>query len=204
MMFENNFFLAKKLSLGDNKAFDFLVSSFYQKLCTYAYTLINDHGKAEDIVQNVFAKTWVHRKKINPNFSIKSYLYKSTYNEFIDLYRKNQPVVYLEKKYLEAIDLIVENEGKNLNELMELVNYEIDNLPKKCKQIFLLNKKEGLTHIEISNYLGVSIKTVEGHITRAFKTLREKLGSKAETLLFLLFDFEQINFSQYTTKNKVN
>ncbi|TMU55670.1 RNA polymerase sigma-70 factor [Flagellimonas algicola] len=188
MAFEKNFFLAKRLSSGDAKAYDFLMDAFYQKLCSYAYTLTKDHGRAEDIVQNVFVEVWTNRKKINPNFSIKNYLYKSVYNEFIDQYRKNKPVIFLEKKYMEALDLVIEKEEENLDELIKLVNVEIDNLPKKCKHIFLLNKKEGLTHVEISEHLGVSIKTVEGHITRAFKILGEKLGKKVDTILFLLYN----------------
>ncbi len=162
---------------------------YYGPLCNYAYTLAHDHESAEDIVQNVFVNVWINRKKINPDFSINNYLYKSVYNEFIDQYRKNKPVVHLEKKYLEAIDLVVENNLEELEELMQLVRMEIDNLPPKCKHIFLLNKKEGLTHTEISEYLNVSIKTVEGHITRAFKILAQKLGEKVKPVLFLLFDF---------------
>lgn len=190
MSFEKNSFLAHQLKLGNEKAYTFLVESLYKSLCGYAYTLTNDHGKAEDIVQNVFVEIWINKKNINPKFSIKSYLYKSVYNEFIDQYRKNKPVIYLEKKYLEAIDLVVEKEQSNLDELIKLVDKEVNNLPSKCKQIFLLNKKEGLTHVEISEYLNISTKTIEGHMTRAFKILANKLGDQYKTLLFLLFDFK--------------
>src|SRR5690606_28159618 len=165
------------------------MDSLYKKLCAYAFTLTKNHANAEDIVQNVFVEVWTNRKNLNPDFSITNYLYKSVYNGFIDQYRKNRPVIYLEKKYLEAIDIVVQNEHENLDELMELVHLEIDRLPSKCKQIFLLNKKEGLTHTEISEYLNISLKTVEGHMTRAFKILGEKLGKKMEPLFFLLFDF---------------
>ncbi len=192
MDFTNNSFLARLLKEGNKKAYDFLMESYYQKLCVYAEVLIKNHAKAEDIVQNVFVQLWVNRTQINPNFSIKSYLYKSVYNEFIDHYRKNKPFVYLEKKYLEALDLVVEKDYEELESLIKRVDIEINNLPTKCKRIFLLNKKEGLTHIEISEYLKISIKTVEGHMTRAFKILSEKLDKKVESLLFLLFDFKQI------------
>ena len=183
--------MAQRLISGDSKAYDFLMDFYYQSLCAYAQSLCHDHAMAEDIVQNVFVVIWVKRKKINPDFSIKSYLYKSVYNEFINQYRKNKPVIYLEKKYLEAIDMATEIEQEELQDLIRLMNAEIENLPSKCKEIFLLNKKEGLTHTEISEYLHISIKTVEGHITRAFKILTEKLGTKMETVLFLLFDFNQ-------------
>jgi|TARA_R110000744_G_scaffold41679_7_gene94621 RNA polymerase sigma-70 factor (ECF subfamily) len=183
--------LAQRLILGDCKAYDFLMNSYYQRLCVYAQSLCNDHNTAEDIVQNVFVKIWVKRKKINPDLSIKSYLYKSVYNEFINQYRKNKPVIFLEKKYFEAIDLVVDIEPEELESLIILMNIEIENLPSKCKEIFLMNKKEGLTHTEISEYLDISLKTVEGHITRAFKILNEKLGSKVEAVLFLLFNFNK-------------
>jgi RNA polymerase sigma-70 factor (family 1) len=187
--FNNNFFLAGQLKLGNSKAYDFLMDSFYQKLCGYAYSLSHDHAAAEDIVQNVFVATWSNKKNINPLFSMKSYLYKSVYNEFINQYRKNKPVFFLEKKYLESIDVVVESSDENLDKLLKLLDKEIHKLPSKCKQIFLLNKKEGLTHIEISEYLNISVKTIEGHMTRAFKILRDKLGTDMKTIFFLLFGF---------------
>jgi RNA polymerase sigma-70 factor (family 1) len=187
--FNDNLFLAEQMKLGNSKAYDFLMNSFYQKLCGYAYTLSHEHAAAEDIVQNVFVKVWSNKKNINTSFSIKSYLYKSVYNEFINQYRKNKPVFFLEKKYLESVDLVVENSNENLDKLLQLVDKEINELPSKCREIFILNKKEGLTHIEISEHLNISIKTIEGHMTRAFKILRNKLHNKVKTIFFLLFGF---------------
>jgi RNA polymerase sigma-70 factor (ECF subfamily) len=189
--FTKNITLAKQLSLGNTKAYDFLMDTYYKNLCRYAFTLTHDKGKAEDIVQNVFVKIWVNRKNINSHFIIKNYVYKSVYNQFIDQFRKNKPVIYLEKKYLEALDLVVENDYENLDELTQLVNEEILNLPPKCREIFILNKKDGLTHVEISEYLNISIKTVEGHMTRAFKVLADKLNPKIDAILFLLYDFKK-------------
>jgi RNA polymerase sigma factor (sigma-70 family) len=69
------------------------------------------------------------------------------------------------------------------------VDKQINELPPKCREIFLLNKKEGLTHLEISEYLNISTKTIEGHMTRAFKILRNKLHNEVKTIFFLLFGF---------------
>ena len=179
--------MAIQLRMGNQKAYDFLIESYYAKLCVYAHSLTSDRPGAEDIVQNVFVDVWAKRKNINPDLSLRNYLYRSVYNGFIDQYRKNKPVIYLEKKYLEALDTVVEAEQTNLDELMAKVNKEIEKLPPRCKEIFLLNKKEGLTHTEIAEHLNISTKTIEGHMTRAFRILGEKLGSKIKPILFLLF-----------------
>ena len=179
--------MAIQLRMGNEKAYDFLIESYYAKLCVYAHSLTSDRPGAEDIVQNVFVDVWTKRKNINPDLSLRNYLYRSVYNGFIDQYRKNKSVIYLEKKYLEALDTVVETEQTNLDELMIKVNKEIEKLPPRCKEIFLLNKKEGLTHTEISEHLNISTKTIEGHMTRAFRILGEKLGSKIKPILFVLF-----------------
>ena len=78
--------LIEHLQKGEEKAFTYLVKSYHKKLFVYILTLNNDHAAAEDIVQNVFIKTWEYRKRLNPDYSIKSFLYKTAYNEFINHY----------------------------------------------------------------------------------------------------------------------
>jgi len=95
---------------------------------------------AEDIVQNVFGTIWTNRKNINPKLSVKSYFYKSVYNEFIKQYRKKSPIIHLEKKYFEAIDLVADIEPEELDGLINSMNAEIEKLPSKCREIFLMNK----------------------------------------------------------------
>jgi len=168
--------LILRLKKGDAKAYSFLVNCYNHQLCVYANSLVNEKALAEDIVQNVFIKTWEKRKFLNQNFSIKGFLFKSVYNEYIDQYRKNKSVTILEKKYIEALDAIVEEDYNVLEKLYLLVQKEVQNLPPKCKNIFLLSKQEGLSNIEISEHLNISIKTVEAHITKAFSLIREKVN----------------------------
>jgi len=176
------------LKKGDSKGYQFLVTSYHQKLCVYANSLTNDSDLAEDIVQNVFMSIWKNRNKLKDQFAVKSYLYKSVYNEFIDQYRKKKAVLTLEKKHIDALTYIVEEEDeKSLEKLISIVKKEIDKLPPKCKQTFLLSKEEGLTNLEISEYLNISIKSVEAHITKAFSVLRKSIGNKVNGILFLLF-----------------
>ncbi|WP_339895236.1 sigma-70 family RNA polymerase sigma factor [uncultured Algibacter sp.] len=188
--FKENANLIWHLKKGNEDAFSFLVKNFNHQLCVYASSLLNNESLAEDIVQNVYIKTWEKRKLLSENFSIKSFLYKSVYNEYIDQYRKNRSVTLLEKKYIEALDTIVEEDYSVLEKLYHLVQKEIQNLPPKCKNTFLLSKQEGLSNAEISEYLNISIKTVEAHITKAFCLIRERvnLNPNMNTFLFLLFD----------------
>jgi RNA polymerase sigma-70 factor (ECF subfamily) len=190
---EKDFLFVEKLKKGDYNAYTLLMNNYYKNLCGYANLFTKDPSKSEDIVQNVFVKLWVYRKKVDSNIPIKRYLHKSVYNEFIDQYRKNKSVVSLEEKHLRTINTIIDDNSFDIEKLMTRVNNEIEKLPEKCKKVFILNKKEGLTHDEIAEYLQISKKTVEGHITRAFKILNQKLGKKIKSILIILFDFKLTN-----------
>tara|TARA_R110002073_G_scaffold41917_1_gene118048 strand:- start:140 stop:751 length:612 start_codon:yes stop_codon:yes gene_type:complete len=184
----DNLQLIEALKLGDSKAYTFLVDTYHHKLCLYAYSLINDQKAAEDIVQNVFIRTWKKRNRLNSDFEIKSFLYKSVYNEFIDEYRKQKLVVPLEKKYIDALTTMVENEDEHaLERRIKLVKRAIQNLPPKCREIFMLSKHDGLTNMEIAEYKQVSVKSVEAHITKAFSILRQSIGEEVHQVLFLIF-----------------
>lgn len=63
---------------------------------------------------------------------------------------------------------------KIFKKLLKAVKKVVQRLPPKCKKIFELSKKEGLTNIEIAEHLNLSIKAVEAQITKAFSTIRKK------------------------------
>lgn len=185
--FETRTALIEGLKKGDETAYVYLVENYHQRLCVYANSLIRDDLMAEDIVQNVFVQIWEKRKKLNPDFSIENYLYKSVHNKFIDQYRKDKAVMALEIKYIAALEsAIEENDEGHLQNMLGILSHAIQELPPKCKQIFIMSKREGLTNMEISEYLNISKKTVEGQITKAFCILRKKIGPKYETILMLV------------------
>ncbi|WP_347053336.1 RNA polymerase sigma factor [Flavobacterium olei] len=186
--FHNNDVLIEALRSGDESAYAYLIETYHHKLCVYANSLVKNVYSAEDIVQNVFIRIWEQRTRLKTDHALKSFLYKLVYNEFIDLYRKNQSLFSLEKSYYEALNGIVnEDDSESFQRVLNVVNKEIQNLPPKCKQVFILSKKEGLTNIEIAEHLDVSIKTVEAQITKAFSILRSSLDEKVKNILFLLF-----------------
>lgn len=186
--FNDNDFLVECLKNGDQKAFTYLIDTYHHKLCVYANSLVKNIYNAEDIVQNVLAKTWEQRTQLKSNQSIKNFLYKLVYNEFIDQYRKNQSLFALEKSYVDDLNVIVhEDDLESFNQVLKVVKKEIQKLPAKCKEVFVLSKQEGLTNIEIAEYLDISVKTVEAQITKAFSILRSALKDKIMAVFFMLF-----------------
>lgn len=180
--------LVEHLINGDESAYTFLVDVYYNRLCNYASNLARDSFGGEDIVQNVIVSLWQRREMLNPNISIKNYLYKSVYNEFVDYYRKHTAVTALEKKYIEGLDTIYEaQEQADTHNLKAIIEREIEQLPRKCKETFLLCKRDGLTYNEIAEYQKISVNTVENHMAKAFAILRDKLKDKVQSFLFLLF-----------------
>jgi len=187
-LFSNQKKLIKHLKKGSKSAYSHLVNLYYKELCNYASNLAKDDFKSEDIVQNVIVRMWQQRKKLNKNIRIKNYLYKSVYNEFIDQYRKDLSISVLERKYIEVLDSFIEVEEEDeTKRLITLVEKEIEQLPDKCKETFLLSKKNGLTYREIAEYQNVSINTVEKQMVKAFSILRKKFRDKMTSLLFVLF-----------------
>ena len=150
-----------------------LVNKYNKRLFAYAISLSGDYSLAKDIVQDVFIKTYEYRKRLNPEFSIVGFLYRSVYNQFINTYHKNKSLLKVQDEYVRFLNQIIdETSDSEFDRLIKIVNESINNLPKRCKEIFVLSKKEGYTNLEISEILNISIKTVEAQITIAFKSIR--------------------------------
>ena len=184
--------LIERLKNGEEAAFIYLVDRYNRRLFGYAMTLTSNHAQAEDILQNVFLRTWEQRKKLYIKSSLQNYLFKSVYNEFINQYKKSRSTMILEQRYFEGLERAVTlQEDSPVEKVIARITKEIQNLPPKCKEVFLLSRKEGLTNLEISEHLNISIKTVEAQLTKAFGVLRKKLRTTYKTMLFLLFSSDR-------------
>ncbi|MGB5821450.1 MAG: RNA polymerase sigma-70 factor [Saonia sp.] len=191
MAYEDEKLLLESLKNGEEKAFVYLVEHFNQRLFGYALTLTNDHAMAEDIIQNVFFATWKKRKRLFIRSSLQNYLLKSVYNEFVNQYKKRQSTMILESKYFEGLEKATQGHDDNsLEKALKLIMSEIQNLPPKCREIFILSRQDGLTNLEIAEYLNISIKTVEAQITKSFKQIRKNMEGKINPILFLLLGLD--------------
>ncbi|WP_422351104.1 RNA polymerase sigma factor [Flagellimonas sp.] len=177
------------LRRGDETAYKNLYKTYYESLVWYCHTLTNDLQRAEDVVQNVLIKIWLNRDKIEITTSLKSYLYRAVFNEFV----KERDKLKLHDKMLmelkrEALDYMVELDGEILKEKLKLLENAIDQLPKKRKKVFLLNKREGYKYREIAEELNLSEKTVEKHISRSMKQIRDIMCYSPPKIFVLFFE----------------
>ncbi len=173
---DNNKELVYLLQNGNEAAFTELINKYNRRLFSYAVSLSGDYSLAKDIVQNVFIKTFEYRKKLDPQFSIQGFLYRSVYNQFINQYHKNKSLLKVHDEYVKFLDQTINDSSEsNFEKMIELLNKSISKLPKKCKEVFILSKKDGLTNIEIAEYLNISTKTVESHISHAFRQLKNSI-----------------------------
>ena len=170
--------LYKDLQENDPLAWRQIINLYSDILYAYAMSLSSDHDVASDIVQQVFISLFESKDRLDPQYSLKSFLYRSTYNLFVDNYRKKKSMSILHEQYYHMLEQFVTNtDEEDFLKKVNILNDLIETLPLKTKEVFTLSKHNGLTNLEISEILDISVKTVEGHITRAFKLLRKMANS---------------------------
>lgn len=176
MFKDNDSYLLKELHQGNKKAYAHLFNSYYTPLCNYVYSYTKNTKQAEDIVQDSLLKIWENRHKIKPQHSVKNYLYKIAYNQFIDNDRKNKKHLnYIDEVKRKSLNNLIEKDDDFLENKKAIILFEVQKLPPKCKEVFLLNKQNGLKYKEIAEELDISIRTVENHISKALKIIRNKI-----------------------------
>ena len=160
---------------GDEAAFSRLFDGYYASLCFFAAKYLGDMDLSRSLVQQVFFDLWVKREKIDVKLSVKSYLYRSVKNRCIDYLRKNKS----NSEISDSVEKLSQTPFRDLAEEAELndrINKSINQLPEKCREVFLLCRFEGLKYAEIAQKLNISVKTVEMQMGIALKKLRESLS----------------------------
>ena len=169
--------LLKELKNNNPKAIDFLFDKYYQLLCQRCVQIINDPKYAEDIVQELFINLWNKRETLNIKYSLKGYLMQSATNRSLNYLRDNKI------KFQEIEDNLEDNSGcaqlnLELGDTKKALDKYIDQLPPKCKAVFILSRFEQLKYREIADLLNISVKTVENHLALALSRLRSKVHVK--------------------------
>ncbi len=168
------------LSKGDREAFNLLYLLYAPNLEEFITNMTKNRSTAEDIVHNIFLKIWDKRNTIYRIDSFKQYVFKMAKNAIYDLFDHNlvkvrykQKMKQLPQLYISHNNMQDEIEAKDLSLLIDIA---INKMPNKRRTVFLLSRKEGLSHKEIAEKLNISTKTVENHITQAINEIRQAIS----------------------------
>lgn len=170
--------LIARLKKGDILAYDQIYHCYSHKLYSFVFRILKDEADSEDIVQEVFIKIWELREKLDDYKSLNSFIFTLAYNNSISLIRKkintskyrehlrNASIIQFPDNFLSEIEF---------NELNRHVEKLIENLPARQKRVYLFHREQGLTYPEIAEEMGISRNTVENHMVKALKYLRQNL-----------------------------
>lgn len=163
------------------REFEIGFRTLYLPLGMYALRVVGDADDAEDVVEEAFAHAWqaVERGVEIDNF--KAFMYRCVRNECISFLRARREHVALDD-VPEVCDETVDTSIRDAK-----IWRAVDTLPDRCREVFLMSKRDGLSNEEIAEELGISVKTVKNQMTKAFSRLRESLagGHKPFFLPFL-------------------
>ena len=163
------------------REFETAFRKLYLPLGMYALRLVDDADIAEDLEQDAFMKAWIYIGDGGEIDNFTSFMYRTLRNECLKYLRG--------KREMLGEESIPEISEENIDTSVRDARIwkAIDNLPEKCREIFLMSKRDGLTNEEIAEDMGISVKTVKNQMTKAFSRLREALsdGHKPFFLPFL-------------------
>lgn len=179
--------LLSLLREGDSHAYTEIYNRYKGILFIHAYHRLRDRVEAEDTLQEVFTGLWNKRQEITITSSLSGYLYCAVRNRILNYFAHQE----VSSRYLNSFRGYLENGEAQTdhrvreNQLKLLIEKEIDSLPAKMREIFILSRKAHLSHKEIAEHLDLSEKTVKNQVNNALKTLRSKLG--LFSFLYMLF-----------------
>lgn len=169
-------------------AFEEIFNRHWAKLYSTAYKRIRNKEIAEEIVQDLFTTIWIKRNELEIEGSIAAYFFTAIRYRIINHIHKET----VRNNHKESLMLVSKNydtstEDKILvDDLSRTIQKELSHLPEKCRSVFELSRQQHKSNREIAEFLGISEKTVENHLTKAIRRLRVGLAdiSRIATWLF--------------------
>lgn len=168
------------ISKIDSTSFRIIYDLYFEPVSVFLSYYTRDVAAIEDVVQDVFVSLWENKEYLEIQY-LKTYLYNAARNRMLNYLRNREKRVVLlhnwmkEKEMAEAIP-----DCYDMEEFSVILKKAIDQLPERCKAIFILSKEQKLTYQQIADYYHISVKTVETQISIALKRIRKQVASALE------------------------
>ena len=173
------------MSLDKEKKFEAVFRAHFKELHYYVFKLLEDAEAAEEVVQQVFLRLWEKDWEREVHTSLRAYLYKAVYHEGLNMLQRER-VKDRYRAHVEHQGAAVSVLDRGDGELREQLRLALELLPEKTRTVFELSRFQELKYQEIATLLGLSVKTVEGHMTKALRHLRIHLVEYLTVLLWTL------------------
>ena len=162
------------VSENDDYAFRVFYDLYYRSVFRLAYYLLRNRKLCGEVVSNVFVAIWKSRVSLRRIGNVEAYLYVVARNESNRYLRECQaqrrclsleeiPVAVIDRNS-PPHDADTPDSGLIESEIEELVGRLVNDLPERCRTVFLLNRQEGLSSREIAEVLSLSESTVRVQI----------------------------------------
>lgn len=181
--------LLEHLQESDDTAFTHLFHVYYKDLVLFAGHLIKDLAVCEDIVQSIFIKLWYDRSELSITTSLKAYLLKSTRNACLDHIR-HSAVKQEYGRFISFHSSMSDDSTEQYmlySELQAQYQQALGKLTQMQRECFVLSRMEGLKYVEISERLGIAVRTVELRVSEALQLLKVYLKDFFILLPFLFY-----------------
>ena len=152
-------------------------------MCRFSLKYVGDLDEAKGLVHEVFVSVWEKFDSLPADVNYNSYLYTAVRNRSLNYIRDKKKNVMLEN--VGEHELAESGDPLVASELETEIEMAIQSLPEKCREVFELNRVEGLKYAQIADKMNISIKTVEAQMSKALSVLREHLKEFLSLLIFL-------------------
>ena len=180
--------LLDRMREGDPASFNTLFDRYWETLYSTVFTIYSDREVCSEIVHDIFLNLWLKREKLQIE-SFKAYILASA-RYHVYRYVKNARKNSLEyREDLEYSSSVSMNDGElniRYQELEKSVDRELEELPRRCKEIFTLSRREQLSNDEIASRLDISKRTVENQLTYALRHLRLSMRHFLALILYVI------------------
>jgi RNA polymerase sigma-70 factor (ECF subfamily) len=166
-----------RIRAGDYDAFIACFRAYYNPALGLATRLLGSQDGAEDVVQDVFFRIWQRRETWVVTSNLSAYLHGAVRNRVTSHFRHRRVRTRFEGFVQEIFDRggRCPDDDVIAADLDAAIQRIIDGLPSRCREVYELRWCHQLSYAEIAHILGISLKTVEAHVTTALKRLRAKL-----------------------------
>jgi RNA polymerase sigma-70 factor (ECF subfamily) len=178
----------RRLRASDRAAYEAVFRATHDALVGYARSLTRDAAQARDLVQDVFVKLWTMRARLDPTQSLEALLYRMTrnlaYNRLRDRRTRAATREALQPHETPAYARPdAPDDALAAGDLDTRLRGWIDALPERQREALTLTRYQGLSHDEVAGVMGISPRTVNNHLVRALRTLRNHLRAYDPDLL---------------------